>query len=70
VLAPTGTPRAAIERVNAAVNQALEQADVKARLATLGCDPAPGTPEAFAARVNGDVARWKKLATEKQIRAD
>ena len=70
VLAPTGTPKAAIDRINAVVNQVLEQADVKARLATLGCDPAPGTPEAFAARVNGDVARWKKLATEKQIRAD
>lgn len=70
VLAPAGTPKAAIERINAAVNQALEQADVKSRLATLGRDPAPGTLEAFATRVNGDVARWKKLATEKQIRAE
>ena len=70
VLAPAGTPKAVVERVNAVVNQALELADVKARLATLGCDPAGTTPEAFAGRVNGDVARWKKLATEKQIRAD
>ena len=70
VLAPTGTPKAAIDRVNTAVNAALGDADVKARLASLGCDPVGTTPEAFAARVNGDVARWKKLATEKQIRAD
>jgi tripartite-type tricarboxylate transporter receptor subunit TctC len=70
VLAPTGTPRAIIDRINAAVNQALDQPDVKARMATLGCDPAPSTPEAFAARVNGDVTRWKKLAAEKNIRAD
>lgn len=70
VLAPAGTPRAVVERVNAVVNQALEQPDVKARMATLGCDPAPSTPEAFAARVNGDVTRWKKLAAEKNIRAD
>jgi tripartite-type tricarboxylate transporter receptor subunit TctC len=70
VLAPAGTPRAVIERVNVAINQALELADVKARLATLGCDPAGTTPDAFAGRVNGDVARWKKLATDKQIRAD
>jgi len=49
---------------------ALEQADIKARLATLSCDPAPATPEAFATRVGGDVARWKKLAAEKNIRAD
>ncbi len=70
VLAPAGTPRAVVERINAVVNQALEQPDVRARMATLGCDPAPATPEAFAARVNGDVARWKKLAAEKNIRAD
>jgi tripartite-type tricarboxylate transporter receptor subunit TctC len=70
VLAPAGTPRAVVDRINAAVNQALDQPDVKARMATLGCDPAPSTPEAFAARVNGDVMRWKKLAAEKNIRAD
>ncbi|MBU3737461.1 MAG: tripartite tricarboxylate transporter substrate binding protein [Rhodoferax sp.] len=70
VLAPAGTPRPVVERINALVNQALEQPDVKARLATLSCDPAPGTPEAFAARVSGDVARWKKLAAERNIRAD
>jgi tripartite-type tricarboxylate transporter receptor subunit TctC len=70
VLAPAGTPRAVVDRINAAVNQALDQPDVKARMATLGCDPAPSTPEAFAARVNGDVTRWKKLAAEKNIRAD
>jgi tripartite-type tricarboxylate transporter receptor subunit TctC len=56
--------------MNAVINQALDQADVKARLATLACDPAPGTPEAFAQRVNADVARWKKLASERNIRAD
>ena len=70
VLAPAGTPKAVVTRINALINQALEQPDVKAKLATLACDPAPATPEAFAARVTGDVARWKKLAAERNIRAD
>jgi tripartite-type tricarboxylate transporter receptor subunit TctC len=70
VLAPAGTPKAVVDRINLLVNQALEQDDVKARFATLACDPAPTTPEAFAARVTSDVARWKKLAAEKGIRAD
>ncbi len=70
VLAPAGTPKAVVDRINTLVNQALEQPDVKARFATLGCDPAPSTPEAFSARVTGDVTRWKKLAAEKNIRAD
>ncbi len=70
VLAPAGTPPAIIERVNAAINKALAQPEIKARLTTMGCDPAPGTPDSLAARIEGDVTRWKKLATEKQIRAD
>lgn len=70
ILAPAGTPRAIVERMNLLINQALEQPDVKARLATLSCDPAPVTPDAFATRVSSDVARWKKLAAEKNIRAD
>ena len=55
---------------NTLVNQALEHPDVKAKLATLACDPAPSTPEAFATRVTADVARWKKLASDRNIRAD
>ena len=70
VLAPAATPKAVVDRMNAVINQALDQTDVKARLATLACDPAPVTPEAFAQRVNTDVARWKKLASERNIRAD
>lgn len=70
VLAPAGTSKAVIDKVNAAVNKALALPDVKSRLATMGCDPAPGTPASFAARINGDVTRWKKLAAEKNIRAD
>ena len=59
-----------VNKVNATVNQVLEQPDVKAKLAVLGCDPAPTTPEAFARRISGDVTRWTKLAAEKNIRAD
>jgi tripartite-type tricarboxylate transporter receptor subunit TctC len=59
-----------VTRINTLVNQALEHPDVKARLATLSCDPAPSTPEAFATRVTADVARWKKIASERNIRAD
>jgi tripartite-type tricarboxylate transporter receptor subunit TctC len=70
VLAPAGTPQPVIERINREVNAVLAQADVRERLSASGCDPAPGTPEAFAARVSGDVSRWKKLAAEKNIRAD
>lgn len=70
VLAPAGTPRSIVDRVNKEINEALSQTDIRERLGTLGCDPAGTTPEAFASRIAGEVARWKKLAIDKHIRAD
>ncbi len=70
LLAPAGTPNAAIERVNQAVNTVLADPDVRSRISATGCEPNPSTPDVFATRFQGDIARWKKLATERNIRAD
>ena len=70
LLAPTGTPKAVVDRVNQAVNTALADPEVRSRIAATGCGPSPLSPEAFAARFQGDITRWKKLATERNIRAD
>lgn len=70
LLAPAATPKPVIERVNREVNAILGEETVKSRLEASGCDAAPGTAQAFAARIHADVARWKKLAAERNIRAD
>jgi tripartite-type tricarboxylate transporter receptor subunit TctC len=70
LLAPTGTPSAVVEKVHAAVSLALADPDVAARIAATGCVPAPGTQASFAERVRGDIARWKKLAADRNIKAD
>jgi tripartite-type tricarboxylate transporter receptor subunit TctC len=70
LLAPTGTPPEVVARLNQAVNAALNDEQVRSRIAATGCDPTPLAQGAFAARVQGDIARWKKLATERNIRAD
>jgi tripartite-type tricarboxylate transporter receptor subunit TctC len=70
LLAPTGTPPAVIERVHQAVNTALADPDVSSRIAATGCGPSPIAQQAFAKRVQDDIVRWKKLATERNIRAD
>jgi tripartite-type tricarboxylate transporter receptor subunit TctC len=70
LLAPTGTPMAVVERVNQAVNTALADPEVRSRIAATGCGPSPMSQEAWAARVQGDITRWKKLASERNIRAD
>ena len=70
IFAPQGTPISIIERVSKEVNTILASPEIKTKLENLECEATPGSPESFAARVNSDVARWKKLAAEKKITAD
>jgi tripartite-type tricarboxylate transporter receptor subunit TctC len=58
---PRGTPREAIEKVNAEVNRALADPKMRERLAELGGVPIPGTPEDFGRVVREEVARWAKV---------
>jgi tripartite-type tricarboxylate transporter receptor subunit TctC len=60
ILAPAGTPRAIVARLNSEVNRILAQDDVKERLVTLGTDPVGGTSEQFAAVIKADVVKWAK----------
>ncbi len=70
LLAPAGTPNEIIESVNKQINVALASTEIQERLKAVSCAPAGGTPEAFAGRIRNDVSRWKKLAQEKNIKAD
>jgi tripartite-type tricarboxylate transporter receptor subunit TctC len=70
LFAPTGTPAAAIERLNAEVNRALKQPALRQRFETLGCEPAGGTPEAFAAYFRADIEKWAKVIRDAGVRLD
>jgi tripartite-type tricarboxylate transporter receptor subunit TctC len=67
VYGPKGLPPELVQRLNAALNQALQEADVKDRLARLGIEPVGGTPQQFAAMLEKDRAKWKKIITERHI---
>ena len=64
---PKGLPPELVQRVNTALNQALQEADVKDRLARLGIEPVGGTPQQFAAMLEKDRAKWRKIITERHI---
>jgi tripartite-type tricarboxylate transporter receptor subunit TctC len=68
ILAPAGTPKPIIDKLNAAMNKALTTANSKERIAGLAMDPAAGTAAEFGKRVEGDANRWAKLATEMGIK--
>jgi tripartite-type tricarboxylate transporter receptor subunit TctC len=58
IFVPAGTPAAIVERLNAAIRQALDDPDVGAALRARGAQPAPGTPGAFAQFIAVSVEKW------------
>jgi tripartite-type tricarboxylate transporter receptor subunit TctC len=67
LLAPKGTPRAIVEKLHAAVEQACQAPAMTDRLVGLGGDVVCNSPEAFAARIKADVERWKKVVAAARI---
>jgi tripartite-type tricarboxylate transporter receptor subunit TctC len=60
-MAPSGTPRATIVRLNADVARALAQPDIKEKLLAQGLIAAPGTPEQLAINIREDYERLVKV---------
>lgn len=70
VLAPAGTPRAVVARLNQALGAALGSPDLRARLAAQGADPAGGTPEDFGRLIRSDFAKWARVVKESGAKVD
>jgi tripartite-type tricarboxylate transporter receptor subunit TctC len=60
--APRGTPREIVERLNADINAALLDANMKARLAALGGAPLEGSPSDFSKLIADETGKWAKVA--------
>jgi len=58
IVGPAGMPRSVVERLNGAINAALQSAELRASFASLGIEPRPGTPQEFAALLAQDAPRW------------
>jgi tripartite-type tricarboxylate transporter receptor subunit TctC len=70
VVAPAGTPREVISKLNAQINAALNTPELKARLTAEGAVAMPGTPEAFGQLMAGEITRWKPVITSGRVKAD
>ena len=58
---PKGSPRAAIDRVNAEVNRILAEPKMREKLAELGGVPIPGTPEDFGKIIAAETQKWETV---------
>ncbi|MFC3339170.1 Bug family tripartite tricarboxylate transporter substrate binding protein [Paracandidimonas soli] len=69
LLAPAGTPAGAVEALNTAFNQALNDPDIKKRLDTLGVNPAGGSPAELASFLERETSAIAQLIEENGITA-
>ena len=70
LVAPAGTPRPVIERLNAALVSVLRRAAVRQRFADLGIEPAAASPESFGALLQEEMARWAPLVRQSGATVD
>ena len=70
VLAPAGTPRDIIARLNAEIVKVLNAPDVKDRFAKQGVEVRTSTPEQFGEFLRAEVSRWGKVVQDANIKAD
>lgn len=70
ILAPPGTPAEAVEALNAAINEQLRQPAMRAALAKQGLEPVTDRPQRLGRLVEGELARWKRVAAASKIQGD
>jgi len=67
ILAPAGTPKEAVSKLNGSINAALKMEDVRSRLMGAGIEIQGGTPEAFAEVIRNEVDKWGRIVKEAGI---
>jgi len=67
IAAPSGTPKAVIDRLNRAITEALAMPDVKQRFQELAVDARPDTPEGFRKLVASEIVKWGKVIETARI---
>ena len=70
VIAPAGVPRPIIDKLNAGINKAIESQIFRDRFASIGDEPAGGSPEEFAEVIRTDSAKWGDVIRRAGARLD
>ena len=68
--APTGTPAAIVDRLNAEINKVLEMPEVKARMAEQGLTSSPNSPADFNAYLRAEIPKWAKAIKDSGAKAE
>jgi tripartite-type tricarboxylate transporter receptor subunit TctC len=70
VLAPAGTPKPIVAKINSELDKILQLPAIKARFKELGVDTDGGSPEQFAEFIKKEVTKWAKVVKDSGAKAD
>ncbi len=69
-LAPAGTPKEIIDKLNAEINKALRMPDVRTKLEAAGIDVQGGSPQDYARLIHADLEKWGKVVKQAGIQPE
>ncbi|MSP98869.1 MAG: tripartite tricarboxylate transporter substrate binding protein [Betaproteobacteria bacterium] len=70
VLAPAGTPRAVVARLNTEINAVLKDPEANSALVKMGFTPVGGTPEQFQQLISSNIDKWGRVIRDAKIKAE
>jgi tripartite-type tricarboxylate transporter receptor subunit TctC len=70
IVAPAGTPKEIVAKLNAQINQALASTEIKVRMTSEGAIATPATPEVFGQLIVREIARWKPVIQSGRVKAE
>ena len=70
LMAPAGTPKAIVERLNAETARVLAKPEMKEKFAGLGLEPGTGKPQDIAANIQSESARWSAVIHKRNIKPE
>jgi tripartite-type tricarboxylate transporter receptor subunit TctC len=70
IAAPAGTPRAIIDKLNAALRESLAAAETRTLMAKAGVEPMPSTPEDYAADIDREETKWSRIVKQSGAKAN
>jgi tripartite-type tricarboxylate transporter receptor subunit TctC len=70
VLAPAGTPRPIVTRLNVEIVKAMKSPEMTAKLAAMATEPVTSTPEGFADLIRREIVKWGKVVRAAGLKAD
>jgi tripartite-type tricarboxylate transporter receptor subunit TctC len=70
IVAPAGTPKAIIARLNKELRGALESADVKEKMLSEGAEPSASTPEEYGAEIDTEETKWSAVVKSLNLKME